>query len=207
MSKTLLLIVTIAIAIVGFFTFRVIQDPSTIGLTADGQKKPDVQQVKGLATAFDQWREFAAPSGHFKVLLPALPQHATEKLRDPKTQEPRQYDMYVSEEGNGTLFMISIISIPDNKQQAIDEGVLKTVMNDMLKSTPNGKLKTMKIGNYKEFPSIDFAIENDQVLIDGKVFLVQQTLYALTSVAKRDMFLSSEFDFFINSFQLLNNKE
>ena len=204
MSKTLLLAIAAAVAIVGFLTYRAFEDPTLI--------TPNFNQLEtGSSTAanpalaepnFQLWHEFKSPAEQFKVLLPTLPQHATDKIVDPKTKEPLQYDMFVSEEENGTLYMISIITMMEGTETTIDENLLTTVMNDMLASTPEGKLKKMKMGKHKDHSSIDFSIENGQVIIDGKAFLVDQTLFALTSVAKKEAYQKQKFDFFVNSFQL-----
>jgi ATP-dependent helicase/DNAse subunit B len=151
---------------------------------------------------FETWHEYTAPSSKFKVLLPVLPQHGQDTVNVPDAPGKREYDLYVSEKDDGTIFMISLIKILNDEK--LDENTLTAVMNDILKASPNNKLKIMKMGKYKQYPAIDFSIENDQVNIDGKAFLVGNTLYLLTSVSKMMNYKKQEFEFFVNSFQLLN---
>jgi len=208
MSKTLLLSIATAVVIVGFLTYRSFEDPSLISqnfMQQNGSSSTTSDTALDIPN-FQLWHEFASPTEQFKVLLPSLPQHATDKIADPKTKEPLQYDMYVSEEEDGTLFMISVITMKEGTKAKIDENLLTTVMNDILASTPQGKLKKMKLVTYKGHPAIDFSIENGQVIIDGKAFLVDQTLFALTSVAKIELYQKQKFDFFVNSFSTNTKK-
>lgn len=155
---------------------------------------------------FQDWHEFSAPSGEFKVMFPSLPQHAAEIINDPNTNESRKYDMYVAQKSDGTIFMISLIKLMGNAPKTLDEGMLPKVINDMMEASPNNKLKKMQMGKYKEFPSIDFSYENEQVNVDGKAFIWGNTLFLLTSVANLHDYSRPEFDFYINSFQLSNQK-
>lgn len=199
MSKTIWLVL-IACAVIAVLLFtKVAEVPQQTTLT--GNAAPIVAQ-KQPEPEFQNWHEFTPPNGKFKVLLPTLPQHANEKLEDPKTKEPRQYEMYVSEKDNGTIFMISMITMLDNKNAQINEDILKKVINDLLATNPDSKVKKMDMGSYREHPAMDFSIENGPVNIDGKAFIMGNTLFLLTSAAKHENYQHQEFDFFINSFQL-----
>lgn len=151
---------------------------------------------------FQDWHEFSAPNGEFKVLFPSLPQHAAETINDPKTKEARQYDMYVAQKADGTIFMISLIKLLGDAPAKLEENMLPAVINDMMEASPKSKLKLMQMGRYKDFPSIDFSYENEQVNVDGKAFISGNTLFLLTSVANIKDYHKPEFDFYINSFQM-----
>ncbi len=193
----MLLVGVAALTIVGFLVFKFSQYSSESSV-----QRQQIQEYD--ETQFHQWHEFSSPKAKFKVLFPTLPQHATDTIDDPQKKEKREYDMYVSEKENGTIFMISIIKMI-NTDVKIDENALTNVMNDILANSPQSKLKTMQMGTYQALPSLDFSIENDQVNIDGKAFLDGNTLYLLTSAAKIPSYEKGEFDFFVNSFELLNS--
>lgn len=156
---------------------------------------------------YQNWHEFTPQDGEFKVLLPALPQNAKEKLPDPKTKTPRQYDMYVSSKDDGTIFMISKVTMDEDTNAKINENVLSTVIDDVVAANPQSKVKKMELGKYKGFPSLDFAIDNEQYTIQGKAFLNDHTLYMLTMVAKIALFKQDDFNFFVNSFDLTSSKK
>lgn len=195
MPKLPVIITIGAVALISLFALHYIEIPNSL-LTSKSSTVSELPE-----TEKQKWHQFTV-SPSFEVQFPTLPQHATEKIEDPKTKEPRQYEMFVSEKDNGTIFMISIIKLLDVSKAKIDQSALSNVMSDMLNSTPNSKLKDMKMGSYKQYPSIDFSIENDQINIDGKVFLVNNTMYVLTSAAKMGVYKPQESKYFFDSFEL-----
>lgn len=200
MSRTGILIGLVVVTIVGLLVFRFSSFPLSNELNQSKMAKVEEPE-------FQDWHEFTSPGSKFKVLFPSLPQHATEKLNDPKTQAPRQYDMYVSEKDNGTLFIISQITMPDNPDLKLDETTLANIITEMLAKDPKSKVKKMELSKYRTLPAIDFSIEKDQATVDGKAFLSDHTLYLLTSVSKIGNDNRSEFEFFLNSFQLTSSSE
>ncbi len=172
-----------------------------------GKESYKILPVESPATAlheekFETWHEFNAPSSNFKAKLPILPQHATERLTDPKTKNVRDYDMYVSEKENGTIFMISLITFLDKSSTYNPDMLLTNIMNDMVAANANNKLKYQKMGSYQGHRSLDFSIENDQATIDVNAFIVDSTLYLLTMISKAEHHNPEEFKYFINSFEL-----
>lgn len=199
MSRLGLLVGAAAVAIAAFLALRYSQN-STTSLEQPKQalKMPEISKLN-----LQNWHEFTAPGNQFKVLFPTLPQQANEQLKDPKTKGSRQYEMFVSEKDNGTIFMINIITLLEKPPADSDEKILSGIMNEMVSSSPQSKLKNMKMGRYRNFPALDFSIENQELTIDGKVFVEGNTLYLLSSIAKAATYQPEEFEFFVNSFQLL----
>jgi len=147
------------------------------------------------------WHEFSSPHEDFKVLIPSLPQHASEIIKDPKTQKNQKYDVFVSEADDGTVFMITLITPLEGTDEK-SEDLLNRVIQDLSKASEKSKILKKKTGVYKGYPSIDFSIENPQVTVNGKAFVKDKTLYMLSSVTKAERYAKEEVDFFINSFQL-----
>ncbi len=197
MSRPVLLVTIAAVAMIVLLLSRWISGPSPT------DSRVEMQGNGQAELQLEKWHEFTAPSEKFRVLVPSLPQHATEKLEDPQTKEPRQYDMYVSEKDDGSIFMISIITMLDKTQGKVDEGVVSKIIHDMTKASPESKLKAMNMGKYGEHQAIDFSIEGARVNIDGKAFMVENTLYILTAAAQPKYYNRKEVDFFLNSFRLL----
>lgn len=150
----------------------------------------------------ENWHEFSPATGDFQVLLPILPQHVTKTFTNPSTKDVRKYDMFVSERDNGTIFMISQITFLEVNDAKLDETMLHSVVDDMLSSNKNNKLKSLKNTQFAQQPALEFTIENDQAVIDGKTFIIDKTLYLLTLVAKQGLYKPKESAIFINSFGL-----
>ncbi|MBA3957081.1 MAG: hypothetical protein H0X51_01620 [Parachlamydiaceae bacterium] len=199
MSKTLWLAAGASLVLIGFLMVKTAEMPTKPGVETQLQTAKALPQQE---SNIQSWHEFVSPSKTFKVLLPSLPQHATEKLDNPKTKEVRKYEMYVSEKDNGTIFMISLITMLDSSSARIDKEVLTNVVNELVANNAQSKIKKMEMGTYKGYSSLDFSVENEKATIDGKAFIVNDTLYLLTSAAQVAHFQQAEYDFFINSFQL-----
>ena len=154
-----------------------------------------------------EWHEFTAPSGQFKVLLPALPQHAADVFNDPKTKKMHKYNMYFSKKENGSIFMISLITFLDQTSQKNDKQLLIDVVQNMLVIDSTKKVVSMKDGKYLDYQSLDFSIENGTAKLNGRAFFIDNTLFILSSVSEIENYSNTEFEFFINSFRLVQKKE
>lgn len=197
MSRSVIMlgILVIAVAIIWVFLFQ----KNKGEMKTEGGTVPSKEALEGN---YHDWHVFEAPSGNFSVMVPTLPQHATEKLVDPESKESRKYDMYVSERPDGSVFMINTITFPEGNVTKIDDQIAQSVVSDMLASNPQNKLNSMQLVDYNNTKALDFSIKNDQYYIDGKVFLIDQTLYVLAFLAKHDSYNPKEFDFFAKSFKL-----
>lgn len=154
------------------------------------------------AGLYGDWYEYSSPDGNFKVQLPLLPQEASQNLTDPTSGVTRNYAMYVAQEANGTIFMISLITFPEGSKAFSQDQLLKDLMEDMVAANPKNKLSDVKPGMYKDFPSMDFTITNDQTKIFAKEFVKDHTIYVLSVISKNDADRRVEFDHFVESFQL-----
>lgn len=157
-----------------------------------------------LVSAFTDWYAFKAPTGSFEAKFPTMPQRGTQTVKDPKTGTDRNYEMYISEKGNGTVFMISLIEFPETTEPM--ETLKKTIINDLLISNPQNQLKNMQIGTYKLFKTIDFVISNPTTTIDGRTFSDGNTVYLLTVIFNNSYLDQKEYDYFINSFEWITPK-
>jgi len=154
---------------------------------------------------FEGWQEYNSPALKFKVFLPGQPQYTTETLPIPNTPFSLYYHLYVAEEGDGTTLMVSIIRYPDGIDTSNKEPLLKNVMNEMVTSDPGNSLRSLEIGTFRGYQSLDFKIENSDVLIINKAFMVAKDLFLLTLIDKTGNFREAEFSYFIDSFQLVKD--
>ncbi len=202
MTKYLTLFIIVALALLSFLTVRFSKDTYKM-LPIDLKKTENVDLTK---FNFQEWKEYHSPSGAFTVLLPTLPQHATESIKDPKTGNIRNYDMYVSERIDGTIFMISLITFQDLSSNSDPETLLLSMMNDMVASNPDNVLKAEQTGSFQGHPSLDFTMSNNEHHIDAKTFMIDNIMFVLTRISNAKNYNTSEYTFFINSFEVANQK-
>lgn len=158
----------------------------------------------GAATEFSSWLKFDAPSGKFNVMMPAVPQNATQNITDPKTKELRHYDMFVAQKGNGSMFIVSLIKFATNSSPP--EILKKTVINDLLASNAQNQLQEMKVGTFENYQTMEFTISNPNTTVKGMTFVDGNTLYLISAVFPNQFFSVDDYEHFVNSFHLANTK-
>lgn len=195
MTKYLTLFVIIALLLTSVITYQ---------LSKDSLSPPPLQEegVNLEGFEFQNWHEFIAPNEKFTVLLPSLPQHATKNVIDQNTQEPRNYEMYVAEKPDGTIFMITLITFEDAIKNSDTDKLMRRMMNDMMDTNPNNELRSVETKKYKGLDSLDFSFGNTDVNIDAKTFVIGDTLFILARIVNVQNYNADEFNFFINSFDL-----
>jgi hypothetical protein len=192
MAKVLSILILLAVIAGTFFAVKYSKD--SYELLPINQQEPMKEWEEDLAHNFQNWHEFTPPAGSFKVLLPGLPQHATEN------NATRKYDMYATTDDKGRAYMINAITFPINPKPGEEGQVLKDAVNDMIERSKENKLRMMQPGKLRQFDTLDFALENGEVTVSGKAFFHGNTLYILSMIDKTDQFNDKVLSFFINSF-------
>ncbi|MEI8366521.1 MAG: hypothetical protein WCF65_08925 [Parachlamydiaceae bacterium] len=199
MSKTLTLLIGLLIVIAGILMFRNYSQhaPSSEPLplaTMPGNEKNS------------NWREFISISGHFKVMLPVMPQHVSDRILDPNTKELRKYETFIAASDGGEAFMISAITFTHSVEEEKGGDSLKAVINDVVARNKINKLNAMSQGRLRTFQTFDFSISSGDRQIEGKVFAKGSTVYLLSMINLSDRFNSHDFDTFVNSFEITSGK-
>ncbi len=197
-----LLYIVLSLAVVCLVVYSAM-DSSAHKDTAPKEKLSPAQEDALAQESFKLWKSFTPPTGEFKALFPSLPQHAAENTRDPHTNQPRNYVMYVSEKPNGTLLMVSMITYPKDGTMAPPTQILHNVMQELMTSNPANKLISEKENPIAAYPSLDFSIKNKEVRIENRGFIKDHTLFLLTFIAKNEEFNEKEYMHFLDSFELL----
>lgn len=197
MLNRVLIVAILLIVLFGLYlTLRHSKDVSNL-LPIESQR-----QIQIADQGFEKWKEFSSPQGYFKVLFPSLPHHVVDKLNDGDTKSLKKFDTYISEKPDGTAFMISRVEFPENISPAEREKLLTDVVNDMLAHNKENKLQLMQLGVFHSYSSVDFALQNQEVAVTGKAFVVKNNLYTLTMLSKVQNFNENQFEFFVNSLQI-----
>lgn len=151
---------------------------------------------------FADWRKFVSPSDRFTVSLPAVPQYAQDSVPLPGKNKMRKYEMYISEKLDGAIFMISLITYPDDMDVKRGDEVLHQVINEMMETKPDNKLTNISKSTFLKHPTFDFDIKNKDFFVKGKAFLVNSTVYLLTYIASSSTFTIKDYDHFMDSFEI-----
>ncbi len=163
------------------------------------------ETVENPALVQKNWIDYTPITKKFHAKFPTLPQHATDKSLDAKTKQPKQYEMYISE-NHGKVFMISVISFLTSDKVDDEESTLKNIIDDMVAAKPDNKLEKIQFGTYEGLKDANFTIVNDAYTVLGRAFIDKNQLYVLTILSKTAEESKNEFNYFAQSFKLKNNE-
>lgn len=202
MSRVGIIIICLVIILLGVFYFT----PSlrdTFKSSSGGISSSSASESENFST----WKEFVPRSKLFQVLLPSQPQYAKDIVDVPGTDQKRRYDMYASEKIDGTLFLISVITYPPEVNTSFSEDIIKQTIDELRRSKPDNKLTKLEDNTFKEQRSFDFSLDSGAFHVEGKVFMVGKIVYVLSYITRLNEFDPTEYQHFIDSFELLNKQE
>lgn len=150
-----------------------------------------------------EWKKFNPATGKFSVFLPSTPKYAIDIVNVPKTDIKRWYEMYVSEELNGTVYLINLITYHPGFDLSDVKGLLHNVVNEIASSNLNNHVEELKDTTFQGKPALYFHLNNHSIEVKGMAFLSGATVYLLTYTSREENFDDKEFNQFINSFELL----
>ncbi|MBS0636869.1 MAG: hypothetical protein JSS12_05115, partial [Verrucomicrobia bacterium] len=157
----------------------------------------------GAATAGKSvWKTFKPQNGRFEVLLPSIPQHVTES--HPNGNDYTKYDVYLSQDHDGNVYMISLTQYPITYDMGKVDEVLEAVKNGAMGSNSKNQLTFEEKNSYLNKPAMDFAIANNDSNIRSKVIIDDRTLIVLTVMNRDPNQIESDFKTFAGSFTLKN---
>lgn len=199
----LILVIVILFVILYILNFMRHQDSRSSSNFSDvsTQQKPP---PKADLTSLDvhNWHEFASENPPFKVLLPSLPQHASDSQRNSEGQIDREYDMFVSQKENGSVFAITAIKFPALTELQNNENLQEEVLDQLLQAKTSNTLVEKKPHEWNGHKVTDFQIKQNDVLLTGRILAIGQQLYVLTITSESQTFNPREYEFFVNSFDL-----
>lgn len=191
----------VIIAVLFLATYLILDNSKTLYRTLPGNLDLTMPAQGQTNATLLPWKTFSSDVGHFRVDLPVEPEHATEDSLDKKSHKKRKYEMFVSQQDDGTIFMISLVKFPPDSSEP-NEQTLKALVDDTVAADPKNKLESQNNGTFLNNPAKDFEIVNEQFHFRIKAFIANKTLYILTYVSPLGSYDPKAFDQFTNSFQL-----
>lgn len=184
-------LVLILILTVLMFTKASIDPVGTLGVSKINES---IKPVQG-------WTQYNGSDENFTVMVPAVPQHAQESVPFNEGALKLTYNMYVSEDSDGTTYMINIITYPEELKGYHKENIMENIMSEMLLSNPSNRLASLNLVDEKKSgKTMNFTLESQDVVIESKAFMQGQKLYVLSVIDTKANFNKSEYDYFVTSF-------
>ncbi len=146
------------------------------------------------------WKLFKPQNSRFEVLLPSIPQHVAEA--HPNGNDFTKYDVYLSQDKDGNVFMISLTEYPPQYEMGSVDDVLEAVKNGALGANSKNQIKNVEKSTYLNLPSMDFFIESSDSAIRSKAIVDNKTLIVLTAMNRDPARLEKDYNTFVGSFVL-----
>ncbi len=152
-----------------------------------------------------EWKEFHSITGQFKVYFPSYPEHETTTLPTPLVGEEFIFDSYNAIENNGTDYMVGVARYPFEFDSSWHDYLLEGGINGAIASFEGNKLISSEFITFRGHKAVNFSLQNKifDVEMKGIFFLRGQNLYELIVVYSQESYNESDYEKFINSFQLL----
>lgn len=154
----------------------------------------------GETSDTSSWKTFHPQNGRFEILFPSLPQHVAEN--HPMGVDYTKYDVYLAQERDGTVFLVSMTQYPPSYDTGNGEELLDGVMKGALNANVKNKLLHSEKSTFYNLPALEFVIQNGDFSTKGKAILSEKTLFVLTVMARDSTRLTHDFSTFANSFAI-----
>lgn len=161
-------------------------------------------KVTNYFSSTEEWKVFNSTLGQFQVTFPSYPTHETDNIQILDSTITFKYDSYLTETSDGTTYFVSTVTYPFEIDTSSPETNLEGSLNGMVASSEGSEVVFSGFTYFDGYRALDYKIKNtnENIYLQGKIILVDQTLYQLMVSYELVNFNKTNYDKFINSFEL-----
>ena len=161
-------------------------------------------KVTNYFSSTEEWKVFNSTLGQFQVTFPSYPTHETDNIQILDSTITFKYDSYLTETSDGTTYFVSTVTYPFEIDTSSPETNLEGSLNGMVASSEVSEVVFSGFTYFDGYRALDYKIKNtnENIYLQGKIILVDQTLYQLMVSYELVNFNKTNYDKFINSFEL-----
>lgn len=155
---------------------------------------------------FSRWHTFSPQSELFSVSFPYKPHYGKEILPIPGSDLKRRYDMYASENMDGTVFLVTVATYPDNIDiNQNGEKMIRENIDELVSNHSENRLAKVDSEVFKGYQALSFNIQNGEHQVEGKALKDGNRVYILTYSPFMKDKDQDEYQYFIDSFRILKS--
>jgi hypothetical protein len=154
---------------------------------------------KGIPT--EKWIEYASTDTGFKVCFPTSPETISKELVIPDSGKVLPYEEITCDENKKIYYSVTHLNLPRKWRLAADATLLKGVLGQIVKHTPDSVLLQKDFKMYKNHRVLDFHMSQGKNQLEGRLIIVGGTLYKLTILYPSSHSAELDKNLFLNSFE------
>ena len=160
-------------------------------------------QSKATVLTVEGWRKFHSVYGKCIVSLPESPEHVKQIMPLPEEGYNLRYDVYVSAHEKRAIYMMLIAQYPPfiNKSHAAMS--LESFLNGLVTQNQDNELIFADLVVVDGHQALDFFIQAKGTYFKGRAIMAENHLYLLAMECEVINYLEGNFEYFINSFELV----
>ncbi len=151
-----------------------------------------------------EWQQFYAVANNYRVAFPERPEHLQQTLSSQDEQFDMKYDVYVAANNQREVYMVLVAQYPDFVDDSYAELSLETFLNGILHQNAGNQLIFADLVEVQGYKGLDFFIKSsDGVYFKGRAVMAKNQLYLLAMECEVQNYVESNYNYFVNSFQIV----
>ena len=189
------------------FSNKVVLGLLSVGLLMANTAYAAPKEDSSKKEATDNWETFTSEKNGFSIDFPAKPEHVSQTIDIPKTDMVIQYDTFISEPNENSIYVVSVWEYPESLDLSEPYQDLETGFQGMISALPGSEVVKKDKVDVAGNDALEFIVKNDEIFFQGKLLVVDNTLYQIFVVYKEDdKEMDSNYKRFIESFELLKKQ-
>jgi hypothetical protein len=148
------------------------------------------------------WKEFHSQPGNCSMMMPAEPEHISEKMAMPDENFELKYDAYISAADQQTVFMLLIAQYPEFVDETYAQMSLEGFLNGILTHNPGNQLLFADLLLVHGHEALDFFIRTGNVYFKGRAVMVKNSMYLMAMECEIPHYDEGRYKHFVESFKL-----
>lgn len=172
--------------------------------TANKNTQQIVNEVFNKLTT-NNWLEYNATAGQFKVQLPKYPEINSYEVQIPNTTIKYTENDYMVEVDDYTSYYVTSAVLPAEVDISDPNKNLEGSVNGSVQSTEGNELISSQFTKYKGNPAVDYIIDNSTIGLTMycRAVLAGNRLLILAASYEKNSYNNDDYNKFVNSLELL----
>lgn len=128
------------------------------------------------------WQSYTLFDEALELKLPVRPTYTEDALDSPQSTNPIIFSQYTSEGKQEINFLVHRLRYPANINLPEPKIILQSVVNEILLSKDQNRLKVMEYPEFRGMPSILSQVEHEKARVWTLGFMHQRDIYVITGL-------------------------